>query len=137
MPRLTPAEVSEHDSLVLMMAQYFKQSGYSDVRADIPGWVRPDGISWSGRPDAVFFPDVTCKDSHGTIIILEAETRSTLEDQHTREQFEIFRAHASSHNGRFEVVVPRICEGAESRQRILDIAKGWNIMLDNVYTPNP
>lgn len=135
MTRVLSNEISEHDQLVLMMARYFKGLGYSEIKADIPGWTQPAGIFWTSSPDKKYVPDLTCKDSEGNFLILEAETCGTLEDAHTREQFKIFRAHANNSGGRFEVVVPKECSGNNTRLKIIQIAKGWGIVLDNVWTP--
>lgn len=128
-------ESSEHDQLVLMMAQYFKKLGYSEIKADITGWTKPDNIFWTNLPDQKYCPDVTCLDTNGIFVILEAETCSTLNDTHTKEQFEIFKAHAKNKGGRFEVVVPRTCAGADGRNLISRYAIAWGIVLDNIWTP--
>lgn len=136
MTRTIANEISEHDQLVLMMAQYYKKQGYTDIKADIPGWTSPESIFWIDNPQKKYYPDLTCYDSSGIYIILEAETCSTLSDQHTREQFKIFRAHATKVNGRFEVVVPRNCNGHSAREMISNIANNWGIALDSIWTPS-
>ena len=135
MVRTATNEISEHDQLILMMARYFKQQGYSDIRADIPGWTQPYGIHWSNNPGQNYIPDLTCLDTNGILVILEAETCNSLRDQHTQEQFTIFRAHANNERGRFEVVVPRSCLGSDGRTLIKNIASGWGIIIDNIWTP--
>jgi hypothetical protein len=136
MSRIINTEISEHDELVLMMARYFKQLGYTEIKADIPGWTKPDSVYWKSDPSNVYYPDLTCRDTNGVYIILEAETCSTLNDQHTHEQFSIFRAHATNVNGRFEVVVPRLCSGNDARELIRNYARNWSIVLDNIWTPS-
>jgi len=129
-------EISEHDSLVLMMANYFKSLGYSNIKADIVGWERPSPIWWSNNENVKYIPDLTCQDKQGRLIILEAETCTSLNTVHTHDQFNIFRAHATGNNGRFEVVVPRICNGGDGRALISQLASRWNINLDNIWTPS-
>ena len=129
-------ESSEHDKLVLMMAQHFKQLGYSDIKADIPGWTRPDNIYWTNKPDQKYIPDLTCRNLNGILIILEAETGSTLNDDHTKAQFEIFRAHATNSKGRFEVVVPLTCAAGSCRSLIAEQAKIWDVKIDEIWTPS-
>jgi hypothetical protein len=136
MTRTTSFEISEHDQLILMMARYFNQLGYTDIKADIPGWTKPDYIYWTNNPNNWYYPDLTCLDKSGISIILEAETCNTLNDEHTKEQFEIFRARANKINGRFEVVVPRICNESNGRDLIQKIANSWGIRLDNIWTPS-
>jgi len=128
-------ESSQHDKLVLMMAQHFKQLGYSNITADITGWTKPNSIYWTNNPDKKFYPDLMCKDALGVLVILEAETCNNLNDEHTREQFRIFRAFANNENGRFEVVVPKICSGGSGRELITKYSNDWNIKFDNVWTP--
>ena len=136
MARIVENEITEHDQLVLMMARYFKQQGYTDIKADIPDWIQPQSIYWSNNPDQKYIPDLTCLDTNGIQVILEAETCNTLNDQHTQEQFRIFRAHATNNHGRFEVVVPRLCKGRDGRIMITNIATEWGITIDNVWTPS-
>lgn len=135
MVRTATNEISEHDQLILMMARYFKQLGYTDIRADIPGWTQPQYIFWSNNPNQTYIPDLTCLDTNGVLVILEAETCNSFKDQHTQEQFRIFRAHASNNKGRFEVVVPRTCPGNDGITSIKNIASGWGITIDNIWTP--
>jgi hypothetical protein len=135
MPRFIN-EIPEHDQLILMMANYFRGLGYTEIKADIPDWEKPNFIYWTNIPERKYFPDLTCRDRNGFFVILEAETCSTLNDQHTREQFEIFRAHADQQQGRFEVVVPIICQGRDARTQIRAIAESWNIRIDQIWTPS-
>jgi hypothetical protein len=136
MVRVASNEIIEHDELVLMMARHFKQQGYTDIKADIPGWVQPLSIYWSNNPNKKYIPDLTCVDANGVLIILEAETVNTFRDQHTQDQFTIFRAHATNNNGRFEVVVPRMYMGSDGRTSIRSIASSWGITIDNIWTPS-
>ena len=129
-------EISEHDQLVLMMAKYFQSLGYTEIKADLPGWTRPNPIWWTKAENRKFIPDLTCKDSQGKTIILEAETCSSFNQQHTHDQFQIFRAHASNLKGRFEVVVPKYCAEKEGRQLIQQLAREWGFQLDNIWTPS-
>lgn len=135
MTREMTSEISEHDQLILMMARHFKQQGFTEIKADMPGWTKPDYIYWTSNKNNRYYPDLTCYDSDGTSIILEAETCNTLSDQHTHKQFEIFRAHANKEKGRFEVVVPISCSGKDARQLISQQADSWGIELDNIWTP--
>lgn len=135
MPRIKASEITEHDSLIKMMAIYFKQLGYTNIKADIPGWIKPSYVYWKDRPNDWFYPDITCIDQNGIFIILEAETCNTFADQHTRNQFEIFAAHAKNRGGRFEVVVPRVCNERDSRNLISYYAQNWQVKIDNIWTP--
>ena len=98
-------------------------------------WKRPESIYWTSNINKKYYPDLTCKNQHGTVIILEAETCSSLNHEHTKDQFSIFRAHATKLGGRFEVVVPKRCSGYDARNTITQNAARWNIKLDTVWTP--
>lgn len=129
-------EVSEHDQLVLMMARYFKDQGFRDIKADLSGWQKPDSVYYTNNPSNKYIPDITCLDTNGLYIILEAETCSTFADTHTHEQFAIFRAHANNTHGRFDIVVPRMCGAVDARQSISNQLNLWGIRVDNIWTPS-
>ena len=128
-----------HDYLVRMMAKHFASLGYTRIRADIDGYLTPDAIWWTNRPNEKKVPDLTCykNDPNKTKIVLEAETCSSLKSEHTREQWELFRANASQNNGEFHVVVPRQCpeSGLTGRELAKQLAVELNIALDNIWTP--
>lgn len=115
-----------------MMATHFRKEGYSNIRADLPGYVTPDPVS--DRWGNYYIPDLTCtaSSSAGQRIILEAETCGTINDSHTEEQWKAF----ARAGGEFHVVVPATCgtesgrAKAESRLRQLGIAA-------QVWTPKP
>jgi hypothetical protein len=134
MPRVG-TEITEHDQLVLMMVRHFQQLGYSNVKADVPGWPRPDYIYWTNNPNDKYYPDLTCVDTNGVFVLLEAETCGTFNDRHTQNQFKIFSAHASNVNGRFEVVVPRSCSGLDARELIRRNVSSWGVSVANIWTP--
>jgi hypothetical protein len=136
MTRIFESEISEHDQLILMMARYFKNEGYTQIKADIPDWPKPDKVFWTNDPNNPYIPDLTCYDNSGIYVILEAETCSTLNITHTQEQFKIFRAHATKNKGRFEVVVPINCNNRSASELIKQQAREWNIILDNIWTPS-
>jgi hypothetical protein len=125
-------EAIEHNRLVYLMALHFKKLGHQKVRADLKKWEKPDPI-YSPNSYKRFIPDITCS-YQDTFIILEAETCTTLNKAETREQFAVFRAHADMISGRFEVVVPKICKSS-GKIEMQNIARGWNIHLDNIWIP--
>ncbi|MBM3330703.1 hypothetical protein FJY68_02485 [candidate division WOR-3 bacterium] len=135
MPR-TASEVAEHDQLVLMMAMFFQKRGYSDIRADIPGWTTPSEVHWQNQPDQRYYPDLTCRDNAGVFVVLEAESCATLGDEHTHEQFRIFRAYADTNGGRFETVIPSKCGDQDARTLLASHTQRWGIKVDNVWTPS-
>jgi len=120
----------------LMMANHFKSLGYENIKADLVGWERPSAIYWKKDSQNKYIPDLTCTNREGKLIILEAETCTSLNTQHTHAQFKLFRAHATNNNGRFEVVVPRFCGVADGRNLISQLAQRWEIVLDSIWTPS-
>lgn len=96
-------ESKEHEALVLMMAKYYQEQGYTDVKADLSDWEKPDQIG-------EHIPDVTAING-SALIILEAETCKTINHEHTESQFRTF-----ANNGTFEVAIPKLCsEKAHNR----------------------
>ena len=97
------SESFEHENLVRMMANYYTKQGYQNVKADIQGWFTPELI---GK----HIPDVTAQ-KNDLFIILEAETCTTIDDDHTKSQWLEF-----SKNGKFEVAVPKNCRDSANTQ---------------------
>jgi hypothetical protein len=109
-----------------MMARYFATQGYRNIRADIPGLVTPNVIFGTKRNHV---PDLTA-DKNGTTVILEAETSSTIPDDHTASQWSLFSDAAKKAGGEFHVVVPKGYRST-AEQRLADVG----IMADNIWTP--
>lgn len=130
------AESKEHEKLVRMMASHFTNEGHSDVRADLPGYTQPDTIT-KGKLE--HRPDVTCvKRVNGKerLVILEAETCTSIADSHTASQWELFRLAADYWRGEFHVVVPRVCGysdgAAKAQQRLQELG----IAADEIWIPS-
>jgi len=119
-------ESQEHQDLVSMMVRHFEMEGYTAIKADILGMPKP-AIIYGTNSDHV--PDLTAmKDD--TFIILEAETSSSILDDHTVSQWSLFADAAREAGGEFHVVVPKGSRGiAEQR------AANVGIAIDTVWTP--
>jgi len=102
MANRTPGESQVHVGLVKMMATHFAAQGYRNVKADLAGYECPGQVNG-------YIPDVTCQKADGSMIVLEAETCSTIFDSHTESQWQAF-ARASAG---LQLAVPRLC-GMES-----------------------
>lgn len=82
--------MSNHDKKVKAEADKLKKQGYN-VKADIPGYEKPEGIGKSG-----FIPDIVAKKTSSTKII-EVETPSSKNKD--KEQQAAFRRSASQKRG--------------------------------------
>ena len=96
----------EHDRLIRMMANHFASLGYTEIKAHVSGYNRPDEIYGH-------FPDVACRknDVKRTPIILEAETCDTIFHEHTDGQWKTFYNEAKRSDGEFHIIVPKTCNG--------------------------
>jgi len=121
-----PNESQEHQDLIIMMANYFSVQGYRNIKADVPSLPNPDIIRGTKQNH---IPDLTAE-KNGTNIILEAETASSIFDEHTASQWSLFSSAAANYGGQFHVVVPR---GARSNaeQRV----KNLSIFVHEIWTP--
>ena len=120
------SESQEHQDLVSMMVRHFEKEGYREINADIPGMTKPAIIYGTKRNH---IPDLTAM-KNGTFIILEAETSSTIFDDHTISQWSLFADAARKASGEFHVVVPK---GSRSvaEQRAVNLG----VAIDTIWTP--
>lgn len=86
MPRRTRGSQTKHDREVGSTARRLAKRGY-EVRADLPGWRRPDTIG-GYRPDVVAVKGTRKR-------IVEVETPDSLESPRSRGQRSAFRRAAS------------------------------------------
>jgi hypothetical protein len=121
-----PSESQEHRDLISMMANHFKNEGFRNIRADIPGFPDPEVIHGTKKNH---LPDLTAN-NNGPEIILEAETSGSIFDDHTVSQWILFADAAQKAGGEFHVVVPK---GSRStaEQRAADLG----IKVDTIWTP--
>lgn len=92
----------------------------TDIRADIPGYKRPDIITWPGT-DKGHVPDVTAYEGE-KFNIYEVETVDSINDPHTEEQWRLFAEYAVLNNGVFFVVVPPMeMQNAKKRLKELNL----------------
>ena len=122
-----PSESSEHEDLIDMMVRYFRSQGFRNIKADVPGIPNPD-VVYGTKKNHV--PDIT-SDRNGIGIILEAETSSSIYDDHTASQWSLFSDAARKSGGEFHVVVPKGLRN-NAEQRAADLG----VKLDTIWTPN-
>lgn len=134
MAQRNPSESQEHANLIKMMATYFQNQGFTDIRADLPGYTQPDLIRGT-RGDHQ--PDLTCRrnDVARRLIILEAETGSTVSDAHTDSQWTLFADAARQTGGEFHVVVPKVVAGRSGHEAAKERARQLGIALSQTWTP--
>ena len=113
----------EHDEMVQTVAEHLESERFTEVKADLPDYDRPDKIVWKNTGSG-HIPDVTADG-----LLVEVETADSIDDAHTEDQWTLFGAHAEQHNKTFVVVVPRGSRSAAQRRlRELGItAKVWTV----------
>jgi len=114
---------ADHDRIVARLAEFFRREGFSDIRADVEGYPKPDKIYW---PDSIkgHVPDVLADWA-----LVEVETEDSIEHKHTEDQWTLFSAYALEHNLSFYVVVPAGRE-ATAKARVQELrvkAEVWPI----------
>jgi hypothetical protein len=127
-------ESEEHISLIKMMANHFSKLGYLNIRADLPGFTKPEAVQYGQKE---FIPDLTCnKNDSGKPVIMEAETCDSIDDTHTRDQWTAFRASANKKNGEFHIVVPISCNGTRARAMTESRLAELGFRADQIWTPS-
>ncbi len=94
----------DHERMIRDVVNFLRERGYRDIRADLPEQERPEEIVWrkTGKGQ---IPDVTAVGA--TPIVVEVETKDSLEDPHLADQWKLFAEHAKQSRGEFFVVVPK------------------------------
>lgn len=124
--RRDPKESREHEDLIKMMVRYFTNQGFRNIKADVPGMPTPVTIVGTKRSHV---PDLTA-DKNGMRIILEAETSSSIFDDHTASQWSLFSDVAQKISGEFHIVVPKADRSAAEQS-----AANLGLRLDMIWTP--
>ena len=118
---------SHHDQMVKYVHGFLVGENYTDVRADLEGYNRPELIYWKSTKKG-HKPDVTAA-KNGTQNLFEIETADSISDQHTEDQWTLFAANAKQHGKIFTVVVPDDSQ-ASANQRLIELgiqAQVWKI----------
>ncbi len=124
--RRDPKESREHEDLINMMAQYFTNQGFRNIKADVPGMKTPDTIVGTKSNHV---PDLTAN-KNNMRIILEAETSSSIFDDHTASQWSLFSDIAQKIGGEFHIVIPKGDRSAAERR-----AANLGFRIDMIWTP--
>ena len=109
---------AQHDRMVAALANDIASRGFTDVRADLQGWTRPEIITWQ-QTGKGHIPDVTGV-TGGALAIFEVETADSIADQHTADQWSLFAAYAAQYGAEFWVVTP-FGSAAAAQQRLKEL----------------
>jgi hypothetical protein len=108
---------AKHDSMVELLADFVKEKGYSDIRANLSGYDKPELIHWEGTKKG-HFPDLISTKSQD--YIFEVETDDSINDSRTEDRWKLFSTDAQAHSKKFIIVVP---DGSEAKagQRVREL----------------
>lgn len=95
---------SEHDRLVERLRARLVSALFSDIKVDLPGYVKPERIVWTATQRG-HEPDATAYFS-AKQYVFEVETADSISDDHTYEQCRLFAAYARDQFAEFALVVP-------------------------------
>lgn len=104
---------SEHDRLVEKLHVRLVASGFSDIRVELPGCVKPERIVWAST-GLGHVPDAS---AHYLLKqhIFEVETAESIGDAHRYEQCKLFAAYSRGNSAEFTLVVPIGCGNDANR----------------------
>jgi Holliday junction resolvase len=120
------SESKEHEGLVNMMVNYFNSQGFRNIKADVSGMAKPDTIYGTKKNH---IPDVTAE-KNGMRVILEAESSTSISDEHTASQWSLFADAANKLGGEFHVVVPKGYRDSANQR-----ASELGIIVKTIWTP--
>lgn len=95
---------SEHDRLVEKLRTRLVSNLFSDIKVDLPGYVKPERIVWTATQRG-HEPDATAS-SLAKQYVFEVETADSIGDDHTYEQCRLFAAYVRDRFAEFGLVVP-------------------------------
>lgn len=117
-----PQAQSNHDWMVLQVANAYSRQGHRDIRADHADF---PGVGPAQIGDHI--PDVTAiHPLQGTPVICEVETADSIGTDHTHSQLLTFRQAANRFGGALHVGLPFKSDLVRAQQ----VVAGWNIPVD-------
>lgn len=111
------SDPTEHRKLLASLAVYLESNNFENIKVDgFDAYEQPDEVRGSHIPDAT-------AEKSGTEYIYEVETKDSINDTHTRDQWGAFAGEAANYGWkRFIVVVPKGHKNeAEQRVFMLDL----------------
>lgn len=95
---------SDHDAMVARLAEMLRRDGYTDVRADLTGAIRPEPVILAGTGE-LRMPDVTARGQTGCVMF-EVETAETIDGEHSAVEWSILSRRARELGAAFWIAVP-------------------------------
>ena len=95
---------SVYDQIVHSVVDHLRQQGFSSVKANSDGYVRPGKVKWDAAHDGVV-PDIT-GEHKGSIYVFEIETRDHIEPKKVEDRWRLLSVFAKRYNGKFYLVIP-------------------------------
>jgi hypothetical protein len=111
--------------MIKQLADHLIGKKFRDVRADHPDFCDKPARITGQDGTSCLVPDVTATGIQ--MVLFEVETADTINDPHTREQWELFSSYADLHMADFWVVVPK-AKKDEARQRVLNLGLRAKVM---------
>lgn len=102
-----------HDQLVRSFIKLLLETGWTDIKADLPEYTCPDKIIWKDKGTG-HIPDVSAYHK-GAFGIFEVEDEQSIALQHTADQFTLFGAFAVQHHAVFAAAVPKSIQGTATQ----------------------
>ena len=122
--RTHPAQ-SLHDRMIKQLAEHLISKKFRDVRADHPDFYDKPARIISRDGTSCLVPDVTATGIQ--MVLFEVETADTINDPHTREQWQLFSSYADLHMADFWVVVPK-AKKDEAQERVSSLGVHAKVM---------
>lgn len=124
MERAGPSQAF-HDKMIKLLADSLIGKKFRDVRADHPDFPeKPAPIAVNGSAFCRV-PDVTALGIQ--MVLFEVETDETINDPHTREQWELFSSYAHQNGAEFWVVVPK-ASMEDADRRLVELGLAAKVM---------
>jgi hypothetical protein len=118
------------EAAVRLMAETLPLAGYGGVRADLPGWERPEVIHGAMKDHR---PSLFCQSPRPIFLdVVATKGPVTLEELASR--WQLFASAAELTNGEFHVVAPRWVAGRDGRQVAKQIADLVGVRIGYIWT---
>jgi hypothetical protein len=117
------------EAFIRLMAETLPLAGYAGVRADLPGWDRPEVVHGAMRDHR---PSLFCEQPKPTFLDVLAPGPLTLEEVASR--WQLFASAAELTGGEFHVVIPSWVAGHDGRHLAKQIADLVGVRIGYVWT---
>ncbi len=114
-----------HDRMIKQLADHLVSKKFRDVRADHPDFCDKPALISGQDGTSGLVPDVTATGIQ--MVLFEVETDDSINDPHTKEQWELFSSYADLHMADFWIVVPK-AKKDEARDRVSSLGLHAKVM---------